>query len=374
MFRMSTAVAAILAVGLLGLACSRSGLKRSADGGTESGGQAGTKISSETAGGLGGSAGIVGASGGALGGSGGEGDAGVPDAPGSQPDVSMGGSGGGAGGTPGVGGAGGGTAGGTTGAGGGMAGTGGTGNSCGGVSCGAYGDFCDIAAGLCSAGAADVYGRCVLVGGGFCAPGPPVCGCDGQTYSNDCVRQEFRVYKKFDGACTTADAGAGGTTSTGGTTGAGGASSSGGATSSGGSSAAGGSGGKTGADGGTTGCATDCSATSCGTGFRPVCDTTVQHCLCSLDCTANPGTCGMRESCQSVCSPDGTCVCRGSCGTEGQIGFFKGCCPGLVEIFYYQDTTSCTNPPGAGLVVCTTCGDKICGLGENRCNCPQDCP
>jgi hypothetical protein len=84
--------------------------------------------------------------------------------------------------------------------------------------------------------------------------------------------------------------------------------------------------------------------------------------------------CGARESCQAVCSSDGVCVCRGSCGTEGQIGFFSGCCPGLVEVTYYQDTTSCTNPAGASLIVCTACGDQSCGLGENRCNCPKDCP
>jgi hypothetical protein len=136
----------------------------------------------------------------------------------------------------------------------------------------------------------------------------------------------------------------------------------------------GGLGGTGGADGGTAGCATDCSATSCGTGWRPYCDLTVHQCLCSLDCSSNPGRCGTRESCQSVCSPGGECVCLGSCMTEGQIGFFRGCCPGLVEVYYYQDTASCTNPPGSGLYVCTSCGDQICGLGENHCNCPQDCP
>jgi hypothetical protein len=52
MFKMSTAAAAILAVGLLGLACSSSGLKsKASDGGVASGGQAGSTISSVTTGG-----------------------------------------------------------------------------------------------------------------------------------------------------------------------------------------------------------------------------------------------------------------------------------------------------------------------------------
>ncbi len=56
MFKMSTAAAAILAVGLLGLACSGSGLKKSADGGAGKGGQTGS-IGPATTGGAGDSGG-----------------------------------------------------------------------------------------------------------------------------------------------------------------------------------------------------------------------------------------------------------------------------------------------------------------------------
>ena len=136
---------------------------------------------------------------------------------------------------------------------------------------------------------------------------------------------------------------------------------------------AGGLAGTTGAAGGAAGCPTDCSATSCGAPTRPVCDPTTRQCACGHDCTDNPTWCAALESCMSVCSPGGGCVCKGSCVAEGQVSAFRGCCPGLVQVAYYQDTTSCTNPEGAGFIVCTACGDQKCGLGENPCNCPEDC-
>jgi cysteine-rich repeat protein len=72
MFKMSTAVSAFIVAGLLGLACSSSGLKsRAGDAGTASGGQAGNTISSGTTGGLGGTIGPGGAGGASMGGTGG---------------------------------------------------------------------------------------------------------------------------------------------------------------------------------------------------------------------------------------------------------------------------------------------------------------
>jgi hypothetical protein len=70
--KMPTIVAAILLAGLVGMACSSSGLKRSAgDAGAASGGQAGSTISSGTTSGTGGPIGSGGAGGASIGGTGG---------------------------------------------------------------------------------------------------------------------------------------------------------------------------------------------------------------------------------------------------------------------------------------------------------------
>jgi hypothetical protein len=91
MFEMSTAVTALFVAGMVGLACSSSGLKsRASDAGAASEGQAGSTISSGSTGGLGGTIGPGGAGGASIGGTAGVSgrDAGVDASGKPEPDSS----------------------------------------------------------------------------------------------------------------------------------------------------------------------------------------------------------------------------------------------------------------------------------------------
>jgi Kazal-type serine protease inhibitor domain len=67
-----------------------------------------------------------------------------------------------------------------------------------GLPCGAK-EFCQFPAGRC--GWFDITGRCTRVPQLCPLIFRPVCGCDGKTYSNDCIRQVAKVSKKHDGRC-----------------------------------------------------------------------------------------------------------------------------------------------------------------------------
>lgn len=51
----------------------------------------------------------------------------------------------------------------------------------------------------------------------------------------------------------------------------------------------------------------------------------------------------------------------------------RSCCPGLVPVAadWLDEQGACAGFVGAA--VCTRCGDRQCGPGENVCNCPEDC-
>ena len=59
--------------------------------------------------------------------------------------------------------------------------------------------WCDPEPGKC--GVKDVGGICVKVPRGCPKNIEHVCGCNKKTYSNDCVRQQSRVAKDYDGRC-----------------------------------------------------------------------------------------------------------------------------------------------------------------------------
>jgi hypothetical protein len=60
-------------------------------------------------------------------------------------------------------------------------------------------DFCELPAGTCTG-----TGTCVPTGAGECPTNyDPQCGCDGQTYGNDCERKRAGVSLKHAGECAT---------------------------------------------------------------------------------------------------------------------------------------------------------------------------
>jgi hypothetical protein len=67
----------------------------------------------------------------------------------------------------------------------------------------ADGQLCELAPGQCQV--ADAAGRCIDVPATCLGILDPVCACDGNTYVNDCFRQQAKVQKAHDGTCQCPD-------------------------------------------------------------------------------------------------------------------------------------------------------------------------
>jgi hypothetical protein len=75
------------------------------------------------------------------------------------------------------------------------------GQTCGGIAgirCGT-GEFCEFKTGSC--GRFDQTGKCVKAPQICNMLFQPVCGCNGKTYSNNCVRERNKVSEKHAGKC-----------------------------------------------------------------------------------------------------------------------------------------------------------------------------
>ncbi len=68
----------------------------------------------------------------------------------------------------------------------------------------------------------------------------------------------------------------------------------------------------------------------------------------------------------------------GNCSGEDKQFFAKqlgaACCAGLTRIAGTEAVDGGCSQVPPDLFVCTRCGNGLCGPGESRCNCPNDCP
>jgi hypothetical protein len=129
-------------------------------------------------------------------------------------------------------------------------------------------------------------------------------------------------------------------------------------------------------------CQLDCRLVNCdpGTNCVDYCgDSQVCHPdtgLCVTDCRliAGPLSCPQGQRCD-----DQSGICVADCLGEGEkfedFDQEGKCCAGLVAVpDYLPEDGQCVGP-NCPCFVCTRCGtdEGVCSLGENRCNCPEDC-
>ena len=179
--------------------------------------------------------------------------------------------------------------------------------------------FCLYEEGTC--GFADMLGICTDIPGACLGNWKPVCGCDGKTYSNDCVMMGAGMSKLHDGECgNPGDLDGDGFTAE---------------------------------DG-------DCN---------------------DLDATVHPGAPEACDDMDNDCDGEIDEGCPECVGEGGSVGIYPGapqCCPGLKQIpcdgpGIWDDDGNGECMPCDGAAFCTQCGNGVCKFPENICNCPQDC-
>ena len=86
------------------------------------------------------------------------------------------------------------------------------------------------------------------------------------------------------------------------------------------------------------------------------------------------GVCGSGEN-KCNCPQDCGEKNRTNCAGEGENAMVYGCCPGLVRVMnsWVIDENGVCQGFNMPTAICTKCGDRVCGKGENKCNCPSDC-
>lgn len=124
-------------------------------------------------------------------------------------------------------------------------------------------------------------------------------------------------------------------------------------------------------------CVIDCRLANCDPGEN--CIVCAEGELCDMDtglCVPDPCyqvTCPEGQHCrEGLCVPD-DCIEEG--GKFESFDNINPCCAGLVPVpDHFPENGSCVGP-NCPCFVCTRCGtdEGVCSLGENRCNCPQDC-
>jgi cysteine-rich repeat protein len=80
------------------------------------------------------------------------------------------------------------------------------------------------------------------------------------------------------------------------------------------------------------------------------------------------------DGCSSICEIEEEQECIPEGGSGPVIPDGMSCCLGLVSIGCdVPDQSGICSQGCVGAFYCTMCGDDVCGAGENKCNCPEDC-